>query len=155
MKNVNNWKKFNELNSETYLSAADKLRNKHPDRAKELNNYGKFRRWEEDEDSGSLKTAQGETYLANIEVISNQENDVAFMGVNDDGDLFPIYSYDGRTSITDRKNARIFKNYLLSDKWFDTEDSNNLNKSIEEYYEEFKKLSVNDLYSEQNQFVEK
>jgi hypothetical protein len=152
MKNVNNWEKFNELNAETYFSAADKLRYRHPKRAEKLTKYGHDVIKKEDVNSGELVTVLGKTYLSRIVVISNQENDIAFLGVNDDDDDFPIYSYDGRTSITDRKNARIFLDYLLSNKWSEQKDSKKLYHRAEEYLEEFKNMSINDFYSEQNQF---
>jgi uroporphyrinogen-III synthase len=130
-------KKFEELNADTYRSAADKLRTNHPDRAKSLYDYA------DEKSDGSERYyvyTGGKFSDYYFEIKSIEDGKVTFIDSNNYEMVFVpegeslIWAENQRRDkrallFTNRKDARRFMKELGDYKGFENVKINNLYKS--------------------------
>ena len=142
MKHLKNFNELNELNTDTYRSAAKKLQDKHPGRAKDLNDFA-------DERSGVDETilihGDIEVTLSDIEYYPDER----LFSTNKNNNYIEVYKLNGKTWISDRKSAMKFKKMLLAGNFkieesFDKNDYAGYFKAVKDRMET---TSINDMYT--------
>jgi len=144
MKHIKTFEQLNELNISTYRNAADKLKDRHPSRAKELNDFADKKSFSDIEIlvHGDIKIK-----LSDIEFYPDER---IFSTGNNIPKFINIYKLNGNSNISDRKSAIAFKKMLMSG---DFKIEKSFSKDMYEEYKSFvkdaiEKISINDLYSE-------
>ena len=140
MRHIKSFNELNELNAETYRSAANKLKDNHPTRAKELDDYATL----VDGGNQTINVSFKDEPIKVSEIIYYPDSREFC-----DEKINQIYKLNGKTNITDRKSAMKFKKYILNSKFkieksFPKEEFDNYRYSVRNRLE---KISINDLYT--------
>jgi len=143
MKHLKTFDQLNELNISTYRNAADKLKDNHPSRAKELNNFADSKSFGDIIVYGDIKIK-----LSNIEYYPDEK--LFTTGENSSPKFVDVYKLNGKSNISDRKSANAFKKMLMSgnfkiEKSFPKDKYEDYKSYVKEIIE---KISINNLYSE-------
>jgi len=143
MKHLKNFDELNELNTATYKNAASKLKEKHPGRAKELEDHANKQMFG---DAKLLIHGDIEVQLSDIFYYPGER----LFSTGKKHGFIEIYKLGGKTWISDRKSANMFMKALKNGN-FNIEETSDKNR--EEEYKKYvlkriedENISINDLY---------
>ena len=145
MIHLKTFEQLNELNTATYRSAANKLQDKHPSRAKELNDFA-FKSANNEMDINII----GDLKIKLSDIIYYPQEKLFKTGRHTTPKLIYVYELGNNKSyISDRKSANAFRKMLLNGS-FKLDDSGYSPQQESDIKEEVKEmatnLSVNDMY---------